>query len=252
MLALLLPPGIDDGSALLLILVSIATSALTAAFGIGGGVTLLAAMAPIVPVAALVPVHAVVQLGSNAGRSVILRRHVDGRMLAVFGAGAILGVTVGGLLVTDLPEGAITLAIGVFVLWSAWGRLPTLGGGHAMVGMGGAVSSVLTMFVGATGPFVIALFRQREFERHALVATTAAAMTLQHGLKIVAFGLLGFAFAPWLPLVAAMILSGILGTLIGTRLLTRMPERRFRSGLRLVLIAIGLELLVRGVRTLLA
>jgi hypothetical protein len=39
------------------------------AFGIGGGAALLAVMASLVPPAALIPVHGVVQVGSNLGRA---------------------------------------------------------------------------------------------------------------------------------------------------------------------------------------
>ena len=49
------------------------------------------------------------------------------------------------------------------------------------------------------------------------MATHAAAMVAQHGLKIVAFGLAGFAFGQWLPMVVAMIVTGYLGTRYGTR-----------------------------------
>ena len=58
-------------------------------------------------------------------------------------------------------------------------------------------------------------------------------MTVQHGLKIVVFGLAGFAFWDWLPLIAAMIASGFLGTVYGTRLLDRLPEESFRRWFRI-------------------
>ena len=68
-LASFLPEGIGVGAALLLVVASFFTSALTAAFGVGGGVAMLALMGLFVPVAALIPVHGTVQLGSNTGRA---------------------------------------------------------------------------------------------------------------------------------------------------------------------------------------
>lgn len=64
------------GAALLLVLVSFLTSALTAAFGIGGGVAMLGALAGMAPPSVIVAVHGVVQLGSNTGRAFIQRAHV--------------------------------------------------------------------------------------------------------------------------------------------------------------------------------
>ena len=71
--------------------------------------------------------------------------------------------------------------------------------------------------------------------RQAYVGTHAACMTAQHGLKIVVFGVLGFAFGPWVPLLAVMIATGFLGTLAGTRLLKHLPEARFRLAFKLFL-----------------
>ena len=244
-LSFLIAPGLTSESALLLVFISALTSAMTAAFGIGGGVVLLAVMAPLVPIAALVPVHGVVQLGSNAGRTLILARSARGRYLVLFVIGASLGVAAGALVVTDLPETVLKLCIGVFVLWTSWGRLPVLAGRTTgAIVAGGGLSSLLTMFVGATGPFVIALFRQTGLVKQALVATTAAAMMVQHGLKVVAFGVLGFDFAAWIGLMAAMIAAGFVGTWIGTRLLARMPEDAFKTVLKVILTIIGLQLVV--------
>ena len=52
---------------------------------------------------------------------------------------------------------------------------------------------------------LVAVFLNKLFDGHRrLVATHGATMTVQHGLKILAFGLVGFAFWKWVPLVALM------------------------------------------------
>lgn len=247
MTALLLPPAVEPWGALALVVLSAFTSALSASVGIGGGVALLAAMTFVVPVSALIPVHAVVQFGSNAGRIALLLRDVAWRLLGPFVAGGLVGAAAGGALVTELPEEVILLVIGLFVAVMAWVRVPPLGRGErGVVAAGGAASTMLTMFVGATGPFVMTLFRQSGLAHRALVATNAAAMSVQHVLKVVVFGLLGFAFAEWVPLMAAMIGAGFLGTVTGTRLLSRLPERSLRTALKLVLTVIGIQLVARA------
>lgn len=245
---ILLPDGIEPMAAGMLVVASYFTSLLTASVGMGGGVALLAAMATVVPVAALVPLHGVVQLGSNTGRAFVMLGDAATRLLLPFTLGAVVGAAVGGAVVTDLPEQAILFAIGVFVLLTTWVKLPALGHGEAVaVGAGGAIATVLTMFIGATGPFVMALMRQSGLSHRGLVATTAMAMTVQHALKVVAFGVLGFAFGEWLPLMLAMIAGGFLGTLTGARLLDRLPERALQIALKAVLTAIGAELAIRAV-----
>lgn len=247
MLSALVPPDLSAGFALLLVAASFATSALTAGLGIGGGVALLALMAYGMPVAALIPVHGVVQLGSNLGRFAVQRRHVHWRTLGAFALGSALGAGLGGRFVVGLPEAWLGLMLGAFVLVMTWVKVPKLAAASPLVlAVGGAAGSFLTMFFGATGPFVAAVLGAAFPERMTLVATHAAAMVVQHGLKILVFGLLGFAFAPYVPLLAAMIATGFLGTLAGTALLRRVPEARFRIAFRAVLTVLALDLMRRG------
>lgn len=242
----LLPPGLDPTSAAILVAASVATSALTAAFGVGGGVTLLALMASLVPAPALIPVHGLVQLGSNAGRAGLMARAVRPGVAAPFAIGTGLGALAGGSVAVALPPAVLTLAIGLFVLATLRGpkaRLPTIGLGPLRMPAAGLVTGWLTMFLGATGPLIAAVLRPVLTERAALVATLAVLMTLQHLLKIVAFGLFGFAFGPWLGLAAAMVASGFLGTLIGARVLARLDEGLFRRALDVLLTLLSLRLI---------
>ena len=74
-------------SAALLVVASFFTSALTAAFGVGGGIAMLALMGLFIPVAAVIPVHGAVQLGSNSGRAWHQRANVRMEVAGPFIAG---------------------------------------------------------------------------------------------------------------------------------------------------------------------
>jgi uncharacterized membrane protein YfcA len=107
------------------------------------------------------------------------------------------------------------------------------------------------MVFGATGPIGGAVLSAIGLARQAFVATQAVTALVMHVFKIAVFGFLGFAFAPWLGLILAMVASGFLGTLAGTRLLGRMPEATFRTGFRLVMTLLAASLLLRGLVSLL-
>lgn len=245
----LLPPEISPAFAAFLIAASFFTSAMTAAFGIGGGLALLALMATGMPTATLIPVHGVVQLGSNAGRAMVMRAHVDWRLAAWFTGGGLVGAGVGAVSVTNLPDGPMKIAIGLFVLAMVWGPQPRgLGASNAAIAAGGALGGALTMFFGATGPFTAAFLNARRLDKLVQVATFSVCMSVQHVLKAVAFAALGFAFAAWTPLMAAMIATGFLGTLAGAAVLSRLPERAFRHGVRGLLTALALYTAWAGAR----
>jgi hypothetical protein len=161
-LAYLFPPAMPLLDVGLLIAASLVTSFITAAFGIGGGVVLLAFLALVLPPVALIPVHGVVQLGSNGGRVAIMSKHVVWRPILPFVVGALIGAAIGGLVVVQLPSWLIQLALGIFIIWAVFAKLPAIQQRYIL--MGGAVSSFLTMFFGATGNFIAAMVKSMNLD----------------------------------------------------------------------------------------
>jgi uncharacterized membrane protein YfcA len=244
MLDLLLPAGVSPLIAILLIALSFVTSAISAVFGLGGGVAMLGALAGTVQPSVIVAVHAVIQLGSNLGRAFVQRASVVWPAAARFIAGSVVGVAAGAFLFQAMPERLFLGLLGAFILIMAWIPKPKVPGlEKSGLILGGVISSIATMFVGATGPFVNAVLLSLGFQKKQLIATHAMCMTAQHALKAIAFGVIGFSFQDWMPLIAAMIASGFAGTLLGSRILDRMPEKTFAVILKALLTLIALDLL---------
>ena len=215
---------------------------------------MLALMGLFLPVAALIPVHGAVQLGSNTGRAWHQRAHIRAEIALPFILGSLAGAAAGAFFVVQLPDALLKLILGLFIIVVTWASIPGFDRlGRAGITIGSAVTAVITMFVGATGPLLASFFSKiLPNDRKALIATHAAGMTVQHLLKIVVFGLAGFAFAAWLPLIAAMIASGYLGTVYGTRLLANLPEETFRRWFRIGLTILAFDLLRQGAMAVLA
>jgi uncharacterized membrane protein YfcA len=181
-------------------------------------------MALFLPPAVLIPLHGTVQLGSNFGRAALMRAHVLTEIVPAFLIGTILGAA--------------------FILYSTWAPKFQASNPRKKTFFGlGVVGAFLTMFVGATGPLVAPFAAAASDRRQQVVATHAALMTIQHGLKIIAFGVVGFAFGPYLPLLIGLLACGFAGTYTGQHLLHRLPERAFRIGLKTILTLIALRLL---------
>ena len=92
-----IPPDLTILSTTALVLLSFLTSALTAAVGIGGGLVFLAALASFLPPLVVLPVHAMVQFGSNGGRAGLMLEYIDWPVLRYFLLGSIVGVVIAGL-----------------------------------------------------------------------------------------------------------------------------------------------------------
>ena len=241
----LIPPELSLYAGWGLIALSFVTSAITAVLSIGGGLTMLAALAAVAPGPAIIPVHGAVQFGSNVSRVLLLRRSVSWRTAAIFSIGSVVGVALGGLLVVQLPANTLRIILGVFIIYSVWVptrlQLPTTGPTTLLVG--GVVTSFLTMFVGAAGPFLAAVLAPRLPDRVVYVATHGMCVLVQHGMKIIILGALGFAFLPWLPMLVLMVIAGFGGTWVGTKILHRLPEARFRAVLKVILTLVAVYLL---------
>ena len=242
-----LAPGLGEWPTLGLVVLSFLTSLVTATFSLGGGSLLIAAMTLLLPPLVVVPVHGCVQLGSNAGRAWLMRRHIRWSFIFWVALGAAIGSVLGGSFASMLPERWFAAAIGAFVLVTTWVPQPRMIASHRAVQfVGGLVVSAVGMVVGAAGPLVAAFVRGIA-ERQQLVATHAVLNALVHVFKVAVFVVLGFAFGRYLPLIAVMVAAGFAGTAVGSRLLTRVPEPVFRLVFRILLTLVALELIRRAI-----
>lgn len=246
-LGFLAPAGISPPLAGLVVLANFAAAAFSAAVGLGGGIAILAILANLIPASAVIPIHACIQFGSNASRAFIIRDHIAWSIALWFILGALAGAAVGSRIATGIPTHVLQGVLGLFVLVALFVPGPgSFSPGRAGLAAGGAIATVATFFVGATGMLVAAVLPSRRMTRHEVVSTHAFIMSVKHLLKIVFFGLAGFAYGPWLGFLAIVIASGLAGTYAGTLLLGRFSERRFRIVFRGFLALLALRLLYTG------
>ena len=238
-----LPEGLSQFDVWFLVSMSALTSMMTAAMGIGGGVLLLAMMAQLLPVQALIPVHGLVQLGSNGNRAYMTRQHIDWKMSRLFILGAVVGAVISAWIVIQLPLQVIRLSVAFFILFLVWGPKPkAVILSNVKLVMAGGVTTIISAFVGATGPLVAAFVHRQNMDKLPTVATFAACMSFQHMLKAMVFLTVGFAFQDWFFFIVLMVMSGSVGTWIGLHLLNSVPAELFKQLFRWVVTLLALRL----------
>lgn len=234
---------------LVLIPTSFLTSLVSAVLGMAGGVSLIGIMTTLLPIEVVVPIHAVAQLFSNSARSLLFLREVRWRYFLVY----VGPLAVGTLLAASLWSGSkldwLKPLIGAFILsflayrrWSPKLENPPL---WVYVPLG-AIIGFTGVFVGATGPLLAPFFFRTDFAKEEIIATKAMCQTAAHVLKIPAFIGLGFDFTAYWDVLACVIGAGFVGTVLGKRLLERMPERVFVTIFEAVLFLVGAYLLGGG------
>ncbi len=215
--------------------------------GTAGGVILLGLMAMVMPPGVLVPVHTVVQLGSGVSRTFLMWRYVMRQIVPPFIIGAALGAAVGAKTFVALPTSWLQAIIGGFILLVTWmpnlGRMGAEKGRFAVLGF---IATFLGVFVSATGTFLSPFIASAAPDRRNHVATQGTLMIFVHLAKLIAFSFIGFSIGAYLPLMVAMIATGAAGNWLGEVALHHLPEKKYRTTLKVVLTLLALQLLLRA------
>ncbi|HME27368.1 MAG TPA: sulfite exporter TauE/SafE family protein [Acetobacteraceae bacterium] len=206
--------------------VSFLTSLATAALGIGGGLGLLAVMPAFLPMSAVVPVHGVTQLVSNASRFVFDYRHAELRLLPAYIAGACLGSAVGYLFIGRVPDLYLSVALGIFILLCAWTNLvKKLGKVVTAFFPLAFIQTFLSLFVASVGLISQPVLIKRGLAKNRVIVTHAMQMSVLHGLKVFAFVAAGFPFIRYWQIMLVMTAASAAGSYVGGFCRDRIPER---------------------------
>jgi len=218
-----------------------------AGFGIGSLLT--PALAFQVGTKLAVALVALPHVGGTALRLWMLRTHVDRRVLLNFGiASAVCGLV-----------GAVLHAFATSIVLSRiFGGLLVLAGISSLVGLmerlqlprwaawvAGGLSGIFGGLVGNQGSIRSAALLGFHVPRDAFVATaTAIALLVDVGRVPVYLATQWSAILHYWPQVVIGLAGVAVGTLVGARLLRRIPEKVFRPIVGLLILAIGIYMLV--------
>ncbi len=222
------------------------TSMIAAVGGVGGGVVLIAIMPGFLPASAIIPVHGSVQIASNLSRALLGIRHTDWRVVGQYAGGAVIGALLGSRFLANFEWEIMPLLLGFFILLITWmpgfSNAPNLPAKFALLG---AFQTALSLFLGVNGPLNMPFLLRENLPRDRTVITHSVQMTSSHAMKILTFGFLGFAFAPYWKLVAGMIASASVGSYLGTQIRGRVPERAFRTALKWLVTLLAVRMILQ-------
>jgi uncharacterized protein len=228
-----------------------------AAFVVGFGTTilgstgglLLAIMASVLPPPLAVPAHAVVEAARNGIAWRRIGRLFDSRIVLATGFGSFVGIGLAASFAKVVPDHAHSILLGAFLLWACWWPVPEPGRRFAFrLPLMGGLSGACSVYLGETGPLIRPFIAGEPVDPALVPGSVTAVAAVQHGLKVVAFVLIGVDYLAILPVLAAMLVAGLVGTMLGARLPVRLPVRLVALGIRLVVsvLAIRLVLLATG------
>jgi len=243
---------------LTLLVIVLVTATVSGVFGMAGGLMLMGALTLVMPVSAAMVTHGAVQFVSNGWRAVLHRRHIEWRIIVMYGAGSAIAAGLLALVTYDPTKAWVYLMLGLVpgLAWLPKGafHLDAAKPAHAVAC--GLTVTGLNVMAGVSGPLLDVFFVRTGLTRHQIVATKAATQAFSHTVKMIFYGapLLGAAttgLPPWWFFAAAAPLA-MLGAWLGGMALNRMSDVNFLKWTRWIVTALGVIYLIQAARLLVA
>ena len=235
----------------MVIVAATAAGAVASVSGFGIGSLLTPLLALVVDARVAVAAVAIPHVLGTALRFAMLRAGPDRTVLLSFGAASGAGALAGALLQPATTNRGLMLLFGGLLLlvalseWTGLARRMRLTGGLAW--LAGALSGVLGGLVGNQGGIRSAALLGFNLDKEVFVATATAI-----ALVIDAVRLPIYLWQSWAEVIVVAKMVGeatagvLIGTVLGSRLLRRIPDRWFRPAVALTLAALGLSMLWRA------
>lgn len=231
------------------------TSFVSGIIGMGGGMILMGVLSLILPVKKAMILHGVTQFASNGSRAYMHRKHIQWRVLPPYIAGAAISFLC-ALALSIVPSREFILStIGIFAISAVLlpKKFPIDIRKKSSSFVCGMTVTFAQIFAGASGPVVDIFMSNSPLKRHEIIATKAITQTIGHLIKLIYYGnlilhssdtLYSNALQPWFFGVA--IVSALIGTRLGKRVLDKMSELQFQRYSRAVLLLIGIFYVIKG------
>ena len=230
---------------LLLGLITFFTSTVAGVVGIGGGMMLIAILPSFLPLNALIPVHGLTQMSSNFSRAVFGYKDVQFEVIPKFLIGSLCGIALFASILAYISLEYVPLFIGTYILLSLWSKkFNEKIKRYESYFLAGFFQTGLSIVVGATGPLTMTLLLKDYDDKHKVVATGAALMSITHILKVFVFISFGFIFSEYLLTLICMISGAVAGSFAGTKLRDKIDGKKFVMVLKILLSALAIKLIV--------
>lgn len=183
----------------------------------------------------------------------LLRGQVDRRVLLSFGLASAAGGLTGAILHERISSPWLSVVFGGLLLFTAFSEFTGMARRMRFEGplalIAGAMSGLLGGLVGNQGGIRSGALMAANMPRHIFVATATAVGLIVDAARMPLYLMTTGRdiLAIW-PTVALATAGVVAGTLLGNRLLSRIPEAAFRRVVAVLLALLGTTMVVKGLR----
>ena len=202
-----LPASINLFELFILLISCFIGAIISTTIGTGGGLLVIGGMSLILPITALLSIHASVQAGSGLIRAFLFRDSFLRKFFFIFFLGSLIGFYLSTSVLISLNENILKLFLGLgIVILTLLPNLKIENISNPTILFFGVVTGFLTMFIGVVAPILGILLSSMLKDRHLIVGTLAWCISFQNFGKALIFGQIGFDYTPWLILITLLII----------------------------------------------
>ena len=243
---------------IILIISALITSSISAVLGMGGGIILLGIISIIIPeVYMVIALHGMIQLFSNTTRTYLFRKDIKQNIIKEFTVGSLIGACISAVIIflliqfyevnsaNEIKVDFLKPIIGVFIIWYLFLKGPKKGKKSKSFIKVGSISGLASIFIGATGPLIAPFFLSDKLTKENIIVNKAACQVITHLTKIPLFiYFFNVSYIKEYSLLLPLIAAVYIGTNLGKKLLSFIPEKTFKILFKVALTAIAIKLIV--------
>ncbi len=217
--------------------------------GFGSALVAVPLLSLLLPVTVVVPVIILLDYLSSLSHGVHHRKHVMWREIFPMTPFTLSGIMVALYLMKTVEPGALTMALGIFVIcYAIYALLPFKPeqGSRLWAAPLGFLAGLVGTTFGTGGPFVVIYLTLRQLDKLSFRGTIAVIFLIDGGMRLVGYTLSGFFTQEllwWTLLSLPLVVLGMWG---GGHIHTGLSQQRFVQIVSVVLLFSGSALLMKS------
>ena len=236
-----------EAAQLLFILLGFFASLVSAIFGFGTALLVLAIGSHILPVKEAIALATALFAASTITKTILFRKHIDWRVAGFMALASLPFAFAGASLMVQMPTEVLKQSLGamilLYIILSRFKHLPAIKIGTIGLLAGSATYGFVSGLLGSGNIIKAVIFKEMCLSKEAFVGAMAATSVLSNLAKLTAYtqsDLLGKEHAVE---IIGLVTAAILAVVIGRRILRAMDGSQFEAGLQIILAVSALGLL---------
>lgn len=221
---------------------------MSAVFGFGTALLVLAVGSHVLPVKETIALATVLFAASTITKTLVFGKHIDWRVAGFMAVVSLPFAYAGASLMTHMPTELLKRTLGamilLYIIFTRFKRFPAFKIGTMGLFFGSASYGFISGLLGSGNIIKAVMFREMWISKEAFVGAMAATSVLANLAKLTAYtnsDLLGRELAVE---IVGLIAAAVLAVFIGRRLLRAIDASQFEAGLQIVLAVSAVGLLI--------